>query len=871
MVATDRVVLIRYRQGGAERRGSGLLVGGRCVLTADHCANGTDHRVFIGGDEHLAGVLVRSASRDVDLAVLDVPGVDEVEWLRCARVDRTAGHKVGCQVFGFPAWKTDREGRPLRAQVDGYVPTGEGADPAAVGVVPVLPLRITDQQIRAQVPRGDLDAPGSPWAGMSGAVVVTPDDLVVGVVRGHAPAEGVAALTLTPLDALPGLPEERSAVFLAALQAGAVSGWPTLTGTAGPPTRRARVVVGEIPPEPPGFVTRREADELDRALGDPGVCALVGLSGSGKSQIAGRAARDRDAQGWPLVGWVTAADQGGLLAGLARVADAVGVADPDGDSGRSAQRLRDHLQGISEPGLLVLDNVTDPDAVRPFLPTAGAVRVMITSTDAAVGALARHVITVGAFTRGESVGYLTARTGREDPAGADALAAAVGDLPVALAQAASALLGPPPTSYPDLLEELNALPVEDVLGRSAGQDYPRSVGAALLLSIQGAEHVEDGGLTGRVLRVAAVLDPAGIQPALLDRLTPPRPEPVPARRALRAAEERCLARSLLTPVEPTTTQQGQVWVMHRLVARVLRDRDTTDGTLADTAVTALDLVEPELFDEEQAWSRRDDGSTLVGHIQALWGACEHLTDQTDLLTRILQSRSWAVRQLTEAADLTLAIATGTQTLADTERVLGPDHPDTLASRNNLAGAYESAGRLEEAIGLYEQTLTDQQRVLGADHPQTLASRNYLAGAYKSAGRLEEAIGLLEPTLADTERVLGPDHPQTLTSRNNLADAYESAGRLEEAIGLYEQTLTDRQRVLGPDHPDTLGSRNNLAYAYESAGRLEEAIGLYEQTLTDTERILGPTHPLTRTVRGNLEAARRQRLDTPGEDRAKGST
>ena len=35
-----------------------------------------------------------------------------------------------------------------------------------------------------------------------------------------------------------------------------------------------------------------------------------------------------------------------------------------------------------------------------------------------------------------------------------------------------------------------------------------------------------------------------------------------------------------------------------------------------------------------------------------------------------------------------------QTLADRERVLGPDHRDTLASRNNLANAYQETGRTE---------------------------------------------------------------------------------------------------------------------------------------------------------------------------------
>ena len=74
-----------------------------------------------------------------------------------------------------------------------------------------------------------------------------------------------------------------------------------------------------------------------------------------------------------------------------------------------------------------------------------------------------------------------------------------------------------------------------------------------------------------------------------------------------------------------------------------------------------------------------------------------------------------------------------QTLADRERVLGPDHPDTLTSRNNLAYAYVAAGRAAEAIPLHEQTLAALERVLGPDHPYTLGSRDNLAAAYRAAG------------------------------------------------------------------------------------------------------------------------------------------
>ena len=224
----------------------------------------------------------------------------------------------------------------------------------------------------------------------------------------------------------------------------------------------------------------------------------------------------------------------------------------------------------------------------------------------------------------------------------------------------------------------------------------------------------------------------------------------------------------------------------------------------------------------------------------------------------LVSRNNLALAYQDAGELEQAIPLSEQTLADRERILGPDHPGTLVSRNNLALAYQDAGKLEKAINLFKQTLADSERILGSDHPNTLTSRGNLASAYQDAGELEQAIPLSEQTLADFERILGPDHPHTLASRNNLALAYQDAGKLEKAINLFKQTLADSERILGSDHPNTLTSRGNLASAYQDAGELEQAINLFEQTLTDRERILGPDHPNTLTSRDNLARAREAR-------------
>ena len=201
-----------------------------------------------------------------------------------------------------------------------------------------------------------------------------------------------------------------------------------------------------------------------------------------------------------------------------------------------------------------------------------------------------------------------------------------------------------------------------------------------------------------------------------------------------------------------------------------------------------------------------------------------------------------------------AIALNEATLKQFESKLGPDHPETLRIRNNLTLAYYSAGRVAEALPLFESTLRLRESKLGPDHPETLQSRNNLAGTYCAVGRVAEAIPLFELTLKQRESKLGADHPDTLITRSNLAGAYYSAGRVGDAIALNESTLKLRESKLGPDHPETLTTRNNLALAYQAAGRVAEAIPIFEATLKQSESKLGPDHPETLTTRNNLAGA-----------------
>ncbi len=162
-----------------------------------------------------------------------------------------------------------------------------------------------------------------------------------------------------------------------------------------------------------------------------------------------------------------------------------------------------------------------------------------------------------------------------------------------------------------------------------------------------------------------------------------------------------------------------------------------------------------------------------------------------------------------------AVSHGRRALAGAERVLGPDHPDTIDAVSVLASAYHSSRRLKDAIPLYE-------RALGGP------------GAAREG-----------PTIRRRSGCAAISRPPTIRS-----------GRMATALELYERTRADCQRALGPDHPDTLAARTNLAHAYYAMGRTAEASTILEKTLADCERVLAPGDPLTAAVRDSLDAVSR---------------
>jgi tetratricopeptide (TPR) repeat protein/predicted Ser/Thr protein kinase len=202
----------------------------------------------------------------------------------------------------------------------------------------------------------------------------------------------------------------------------------------------------------------------------------------------------------------------------------------------------------------------------------------------------------------------------------------------------------------------------------------------------------------------------------------------------------------------------------------------------------------------------------------------------------------------------LAIRQFEQAVALRQQVLGPDHYETLKSMNNLALAYQDAGRFGDAVPLFEEVLKESKVRNGPNNTATLTVMNNLANAYRAVGRLADAVPLAEETLEKRKALSGPDDAETLRAMGNLAWIYKSAGRLAEALPLYEEALKRSRTQLGPHHPATLGKMNNLAQAYRAAGRLSDALPLYEEALAGRTEKLGRNHHETLMTMDNLALA-----------------
>jgi len=558
------------------------------------------------------------------------------------------------------------------------------------------------------------------------------------------------------------------------------------------------------------------------------VQALHGMGGVGKTQLAIEYAH-LFAGEYDLVWWIDAERAELIGEQFATLAARAGWVEPGTADTAALAAVQDHLRSTSR-WLVIFDNVESAADLERWLPPETG-HTVITSRSGAFGGMAVS-LSVDVFTRAESVELVRRVLPLAD---ADALAEALGDLPLALTQAIG-LIEETRMPVAEYLAELRGH-AREVLAAGRPLGYPATLAATVELSVRRAQEE----------------DPAAVE--LLHSCAHLAPEPIPVA-WLAAAPSWEFRRSLgrlarlgLARITEDTIQ------LHRLTQAVLRDlrasaerdrdRKRVEDLLADAAPQG-DSTDPEtwpvwasLLPHLLAFDPTEAGPALRSvACEALW----YLLMRGEYATAMPLAQAWHRRWLHR---------------------LGPDDEHTRLAASRVARGCFSLGDYTRARSIDEDLLARGRRLLGEDDSYTLATAARLASTLRKLGELEEAHMLYKDVLARRERVFGKDHHHTLASASNLTGCLYELGRYAEALPLSEYVLRRYRPELGEDHPFTLLSAHLYALVLSHCGEPDRANVLFEDTIARQRKVLGENHPDTRHTERNF-ADHRRRMDGQGE-------
>jgi Tfp pilus assembly protein PilF len=644
---------------------------------------------------------------------------------------------------------------------------------------------------------------------------------------------------------------------------------------------------GYLPPRNPVFTGREDMlAEIERQLagGAVAVVAVRGLGGMGKSQVALEYAhRMRGMSRYQVTGWVRADSAVTAAEDLAALAPLLGLS-ADGPAGEVAASVVAAL-GSRRHWLVVFDNAQVPGDLAGMLP-AGAGHVLITSRNRAWSGVASQ-LDLEAFSRAESVAFLCRRSGRPEPEAAGQLAAELGDLPLALAQAAAYIDARAVTigGYLALYRDpVLARRLRDE-GLDAGE-YPASVARTWLLTI--GQLSEDRPAAVELLRLCAFLSPdeidldvlaagaaeatGGLAAALGDRLE-------------RTETAGALARASLL----TVTAEGRVRV-HRLVQVVTRDQLDED-LLAAWSGRVLDLVTavfPAKPQDHRSWpvcasmashaeaiaahaaryrNLAGKSARLLGRLGAYLCASAQSRTALEVLERALAMEEAAdgpghpevavilnnlgIAQW-ELGDLPAARASMERALAIGEAAYGPGHPKLAFALNNLGEILGELGEVAAARASVERALAIDEATYGPGHPEVASTLNTLGTVQRRLGELAAARATLEHALAIEEAAYGPDHTEVADILSNLGTVQRELGELPAARASAERALAIKQAAYGPDHPEVASILNHLGAVQRELGEMAAARATLERALAIKQAAYGPHHPEVADIRSNLD-------------------
>jgi tetratricopeptide (TPR) repeat protein len=609
--------------------------------------------------------------------------------------------------------------------------------------------------------------------------------------------------------------------------------------------------VWNVRPRNPGFVGRdsflvsvhEQLCSAARAV----VQALHGIGGVGKTQLAIEYAY-RFAGFYDVVWWVNAEETSLIGEQYAALAVELGLVGPDADSKIAVNALLAHLRGNGR-WLLVLDNAESPGGLRDWLP-AGPGHTLITSRNPGWGEVAAR-LEIDVLTRPESVALIHTFQPGVGEADAHRLAEALGDLPLALAQAGGFLAetGMPAGDYLDLLATRTA----ELLDESPPDAHPISLAAATRLAIDRLSRVDPVALA--MARVGAFLAPDLIPADLLiaqahpagDNV-PPELEALAAAVASPVAAHRSLGRVGRYGLARARVDRGGIQ-LHRLTQAVLRDQLPAGqaGAYRAHAEALLVAADPGKELDPASWP---GWARILPHLLAVDPATSPDPALRDLACR-------AVFYLDNHGDSHAARDLARHLHRSWRERLGPDDPHAMRVAGTLVSALVDVGPYDEARRLGEENLGRCRRVLGADHPDTLQAAHILALCLHEMGAFEQARRLDEDTLARKRRLLGEDDVSYVLTAHNLARDLRALGEVDAARRLQEDILAYRRRVFGADHPGAINAAIELGISLRLLGEAEAARRLHDDTSALARRMLGDDHIRTmesvKELAGDLHA------------------
>ena len=357
---------------------------------------------------------------------------------------------------------------------------------------------------------------------------------------------------------------------------------------------RPDVVAGDC------FVPRGEQEQLNALIADPTRrrTVLMGMRGCGKTQLAASLAEQCEEANWNLVAWINAVSPDTIQSDLVELAKRLKIDTSDQPAQDViVRRCLDHLKSAAPTDrLIVFDNVEDINHLTGLIPSGDGVRVVATTTNK-VGWEDQgwNSIKLGVFDRSESINYLLTVTNSDDRDAADALAERLGDLPLAIAQAA-ATARHKDLSLARYLKRLKSRGEELVIRPIPGDEYTDDVATVLWMAVEAAVDSMKNGtkqMARRQLGALALLAESGVPTRWLDPTVEQLNDDESPDTQRDTDED---AHDALTElIHRSIVQQsadGSTIMLHRLQARTIREEwiETQEGDLYDHAAYYLTTI-----------------------------------------------------------------------------------------------------------------------------------------------------------------------------------------------------------------------------------------------------------------------------------------